>query len=146
MRAYRMWRVDFHGRLHPLFEWHWMFPDPAPNEYSPPYHCDVSQTWFSGYAKSNRTPTGDNTFGLWSLRDRKLLVENGVELYFNNLGRYWAWGEIEFAGHVVEGECGYRSERAAVRSISVVAPRWCRSYLRWQLSRRYDCPVTVGMP
>jgi hypothetical protein len=101
--------------------------------------------WDGPVTTADAAPASDNDHGLYAIR--------GDEHHRDNFRQYMKgrsiWGRVALSGVVVEGQCGYRAERATVQELWVNptlddgdAPEGlCKL-----LADRYQCDATVRAP
>jgi hypothetical protein len=101
--------------------------------------------WDGPVATADVAPEADNDRGLYAIQ--------GGEHHRDNFRQYMKvaaiWGRVALSGVVVEGQCGYRAERATVQEL------WVNPHhdgeespegLCTLLADRYQCDATVRAP
>lgn len=130
--AYRAWDYDFQ-----------ITDDGAVGVRLESLHQDFY--WDGPVTTADAAPAADSDKGLYAIR--------GDEHHRDNFKNYMKgkaiWGRVALSGIVVEGQCGYRAERAAIQEL------WVNPYIDTEdspeglcklLADRYQCDATVRAP
>lgn len=97
--------------------------------------------WDGPSLVADAVPDHDNTNGVYALT-----LENPYRSQYE--GTCCVWGSVALSGIVVEGQTGYRAERATIRTLSVVKhPDNLRDSIMLEITTaledRYQCPVEM---
>lgn len=108
--------------------------------------------WDGPVTVSDKIPAVGSDHGLYALGLQPHHEGNWLSYITGNNGE--VWGRVALSGIVVEGDCGYRAERATIQELWVNPEEFVGGYgnsdspegLCKLLGDRYQCDVSVRVP